>query len=208
MVAALWGANIGAFYPILEVTIRGKSVEQWFDEQLGLMELQLNERRSSWRVQSQAASARGTAAQSAIERDLQRCLVDQSEIHQRLDRYRWARPWVERLVPNDPFQTIVMIVAILLGSTLIKHAFMVANDYLVGRAAVDITREMRNQLFSKTTWDRATFSKAWRFVSGQIAHNRPAFLGVSSFFGAAIRSRSNCWHVCWGPPLSVLDCHC
>lgn len=199
MVAALWGANIGAFYPILEVTIRGKSVEQWFDEQLGLMELQLNERQVELaELQSQAASARGTAAQSAIERDLQRCLVDQSEIHQRLDRYRWARPWVERLVPNDPFQTIVMIVAILLGSTLIKHAFMVANDYLVGRAAVDITREMRNQLFSKAIhMDRATFSKhgAGSF-QGQIAHTTDLLSsGLAATFGAAIRE-----------PLKLLAC--
>jgi len=30
MVAGLWGANIGAFFPILEVTIQGRSAQDWF----------------------------------------------------------------------------------------------------------------------------------------------------------------------------------
>ncbi len=34
MVAALWGGNILAFFPILQVTLRGVSYQEWIDEEI------------------------------------------------------------------------------------------------------------------------------------------------------------------------------
>ena len=33
-VALLWGSNIGAVYPLVEVVLAGKSLHQWVDEQV------------------------------------------------------------------------------------------------------------------------------------------------------------------------------
>lgn len=198
-VAALWGANIGAFYPILEVTIRGKSVEQWFDEQISSMESRLAEcQNSQATVKIQLGRAAVAADQARLKSQLQELLAEQKYVSSQHDRYLQVQPWVEKWIPKDPFQTIVLIVVILLGSTLVKHAFMVANDYLVGRAAVDITREIRNRLFSKAIHlDRATFSKhGASSFQGQIAHTTDLLSsGLAATFGAAIRE-----------PLKLLAC--
>src|SRR5208283_5253461 len=35
VVAVLWGANIGAVYPFVEVVFEGKSLQQWVDREIG-----------------------------------------------------------------------------------------------------------------------------------------------------------------------------
>jgi subfamily B ATP-binding cassette protein MsbA len=197
-VAALWGANIGAFYPILEVTIRGKSVEQWFDEQIGELESRLSEVQS---VQTEAAlqlSAAAGVGRSEADSRLRQANADQQELAKRLAMYQQILPYARRWIPQDPFGTIVMIVGVLLVSTLVKHSFMIANDYLVGRASIDISRELRQRLFSKALhMDRRTFTKqgAGSF-QGQITHTTDLVCtGLTATFGAAIRE-----------PLKLLAC--
>jgi len=190
-VAALWGANIGAFYPILEVTIRGKSVEQWFDEQMASLESRLIEvQTEQHRITNQLAAAGSSAHKASLEKSLRQYTAEQQDLQASLNGYRQTVPWVKRWVPTDPFQTIVMIVFVLLVSTLVKHGFMIANDYLVGKAAVDLTREIRNQLFSKAIHlDRAAFSKhGASSFQGQITHTADLLCsGLTATFGAAIR---------------------
>jgi ATP-binding cassette subfamily B protein/subfamily B ATP-binding cassette protein MsbA len=191
LVAALWGANIGAFYPILEVTIRGQSVEQWFDEQTANLQIRLDEFESEHgRLIDQLASGGSAEERSSLESRLKQIRSEQQVLQSSLESYRQAQPWVQGWVPSDPFQTIVLVVCVLLVSTLVKHGFMIANDYLVGRAAVDITREIRNQLFSKAIHlDRAAFSKhGASSFQAQITHTADLLCtGLTATFGAAIR---------------------
>lgn len=191
LVAALWGANIGAFYPILEVTIRGQSVEQWFDEQTANLQKRLDDFEfEHGRLIDQLASGGSAEERSSLESRLKQIRSEQQVLQGSLESYRQAQPWVQGWVPSDPFQTIVLVVCVLLVSTLVKHGFMIANDYLVGRAAVDITREIRNQLFSKAIHlDRAAFSKhGASSFQAQITHTADLLCtGLTATFGAAIR---------------------
>lgn len=198
-VAALWGANIGAFYPILEVTIRGKSVEQWFDEQLSDLQLRIAETETTEsELMRQLASRQSANQRLDTESRLRQLRGEQQELAKRLQAYQRALPHAQRWIPQDPFGTIVMIVGILLLSTLVKHAFMITNDYLVGRAAVDLSREIRQKLFSKALYlDRASFSKLGASsFQGQITHTTDLLCtGLIATFGAAIRE-----------PLKLLAC--
>ncbi|MBX3422335.1 MAG: ATP-binding cassette domain-containing protein [Pirellulaceae bacterium] len=200
-VAALWGGNIGAFYPILEVTIRGKSVHQWFDEQITSLEsrlatldeqlLDIQAQRneivhSTQEVQSTPASPKT----EELARQLDAVTYEKNDLSRQLSGYHRALPIVHQWVPEDPFTVIVLIVAILLVSTLVKHAFMIANDYLVGRVAVDLTRETRVRLFSKAVHlERAAFAKhGLSAFQSQISHSCDLLSqGLSATFGAAIR---------------------
>jgi ATP-binding cassette, subfamily B, bacterial MsbA len=190
-VAALWGANIGAFYPILEVTIRGKSVEQWFDEQMSHLQARLVENQETQsELMRQLSASPDSADRARAEVHLRQARADQQDLSRRLEAYQRALPHAQRWIPQDPFGTIVMIVGILLLSTLVKHAFMIVNDYLVGRAAVDLSREMRQKLFSKALHlDRAAFSKQGASsFQGQITHTTDLICtGLIATFGAAIR---------------------
>ena len=64
------------------------------------------------------------------------------------------------LGPPDPFRTVALIVAVLMFSTVVKQLFMMVNEYLVGRAAVDISMDLRQRIFEKAlSLDRANFAR-------------------------------------------------
>ncbi len=160
-VAALWGANIGAFYPVLEVTIHGQSMHDWIDDEID------RNRREVQRLEAYIADLRteleGDAGSADQQRQLQLRLADaQSQLQQytaRLASYQRTEPWIKRFVPDDPFQTIALIMAALIVSTLVKHVFLISNEVLVGRVALNISRTIRMQIFDKAmTMDRGTFS--------------------------------------------------
>ncbi|RMF38506.1 MAG: ABC transporter ATP-binding protein [Planctomycetota bacterium] len=160
-VAALWGANIGAFYPVLEVTIHGKSMHEWVDD-----EIERN-RQEVQRLEAYVADLRrqmyAEGVSAARQRQLQMTLADaESQKEQfavKLASYQRTEPWIKRFVPSDPFQTIALIMAALIVSTLVKHIFLITNEVLVGRVALNISRTIRMQIFDKAlAMDRGTFS--------------------------------------------------
>lgn len=198
-VAALWGANIGAFYPILEITIRGKSVDTWFQEQLAAQSEQVASLQSRLETETSAIES---APDPIVRSQLTRVQTDtQNELDdatRRFETYSAAYPWVQSIVPRDPFQTIVMIVVVLMVSTLVKHGFTIICDALVGRVALDLARDIRQQIFDRALHlDRAEFSKhgASSFQS-QITHTTDLVCnGLMATFGSAIRE-----------PLKLMSC--
>ncbi|MBM4089660.1 MAG: ABC transporter ATP-binding protein, partial [Planctomycetes bacterium] len=190
-VAALWSANIGAFYPILEVVFRGESLQNWVEREIGESEA------SVARLERDLAdyAARGVP-EAAADALVARQKLDSER--RRLERYRHVRPYVARFIPHSPFQTISLIVAVLMASTLIKHAFLIANELLVGRVALDISRNIRMKVFDKALrMDRATFSRYGHSgFTAQITHTAEMLsLGLTNFLGGAIRE-----------PLKIVSC--
>jgi ATP-binding cassette, subfamily B, bacterial MsbA len=107
-VAALWGANIGAFYPILEVTIRGKSMQQWVDGEIDkhltaiaateLQIQQLSQATQDAPITSSDALARPASVPIPVE-----TLRDELAAHQTQHAYyAKLKPWIDRWVPASP----------------------------------------------------------------------------------------------------------
>lgn len=190
IIATLWGANIGAFYPILEVTIGGKSVHTWMDEQILDQQQRLADSQKQIRdLERQQLNVSG-AQLAPISNRLQALQTQQEIDNQKLLGYQKVLPWVKSWVPESPFHTVVMIVGVLMISTLVKHGFMIANDYLVGRAAVDLTRQTRQDLFAKALYlDRAAFQRhGVSTFQSHITHTTDMLCaGLTATFGAAIR---------------------
>lgn len=199
-VAALWGANIGGFYPILEVTMRGKSMHEWIDDEIAKSEIEVEK--------AQAAQKKAYDELNGIEEDSPRFgeLKSQAaEADQQLDvaqnilsGHQKTAPWIRSYAPNDPFQTIAYVVIALMVSTLIKHVFLVCNEVLVGRVALDVSRDIRMQVFEKAMgMDRAAYGKfgTSRFTA-TITHTTDMLSnGLMSSLGAALRE-----------PLKVVSC--
>ena len=132
LVAVLWGGNIGALYPILEITFDGRSLQQWVR-----VEIEKGQRRSAELratideletqaenlPQTQRASAnREVAKYESQWRAEQKSLVFKHRI----------KPWIDRYLPQDPFSTVAVIVLLLLLATAVKDLCLVANVSLVG----------------------------------------------------------------------------
>jgi subfamily B ATP-binding cassette protein MsbA len=211
-VAALWGANIGAFYPILEVTIRGKSTQQWLDEEItkhtaaiDLLEDSIAQQETLLQAAENDAQDVGQVAvgqMAGANNTLQDTINEQQsqlQIHRaQREGYLRMKPWVDRFVPGTPFATISLIVLALVISTLIKHFFLVTNELLVGKVALDISRDLRNQIFGRALhMDRVSFAARGNagFVTLIIHTTEMLSNGLMNTMGAAIRE-----------PLKVIAC--
>lgn len=193
-IAFLWSFNIAAFYPILQVVLDDKSVQQWVDEQIDKND-----------DDALAIASEIAALQAHV--NLETTPELQKKLHQRQQAFetaqgnsKWYRkysPWVG-ILPQDPFQTVAWIVVILMLTTLIKHVFMLFNELLVARIAIDISRELRSRVFSKALHsDRATFSGIGTsgFSSYIMQTADGLSVGLTSTLGGAVRE-----------PLKILGC--
>ncbi len=204
-VAALWGANIGAFFPILEVTIRGKSTQQWVDEELAKYQLSLQTFDAQIAEQSllieHAEQNKAAVDEVQVKQalDAREVLYGQRGVSQaQYDSYMRMKPWVEKYVPSSPFNTIALIVLALIVSTLVKHFFLIANEVLVARVAIDISRNLRNRVFARAlTMDRASFGRQGNasFVTMIVHTTDMLSIGLINTMGAALRE-----------PLKVVAC--
>lgn len=158
-VAVLWGGNIGAVYPFVKVVLEGQSVQQWVDQEIEKSHRIVAEqtvRAETLRHQlAQTPDEDQQALQAAILRTESRVAVEE----QAEQAYRTAKPYLDRYLPNDPFQTLILVtVAVILG-TLLKDAFAIANSILVSRLAQLATFDLRKLFYRRTLrMDLATFN--------------------------------------------------
>ena len=197
VVAALWGGNIAAVYPILEVAFQGESLQDWSAQKIAkseaaIAELQLSiaalrkknpqrpDERARWQYELDGRSSRLAAEQEAL-RGLRR-----------------LHPWVQKYMPRDPFQTVALLVGLIIATTAIKNAGIVANQVCSARIARGVTMDLRRQYFERVLrsdmrqFARRGTSQLWtRFVEDipHLAH------GLTAVFGRAI-----------GEPLKIAAC--
>ncbi|GIX00601.1 MAG: ABC transporter ATP-binding protein [Pirellulaceae bacterium] len=199
-VAALWGANIGAFYPVLEVTIHGKSMHEWIDTEIENYQQQLNAHSAeAARIESQIQSAPMDEEQRRqLTARLAEVEAERQQAQLKLHSYQRMEPWIKAYVPNDPFQTIALIMAVLIVSTLVKHFFLIANELLVGRVALNISRHIKMRVFEKAlAMDRASFANyGMSGFATNITHTTDMLTnGLMAAMGALLRE-----------PLKILSC--
>lgn len=196
-VAVLWGGNILAFYPILEVTLNGETMQSWVDREIvkqqGKVD-ELNRQIDEWTLQRSQPQADLATLDWKLRKAQEQLLIDQGSL---IGRQK-IKPWVDRWVPADPFRTVAIIVAVLMVSTLIKQLFMAINEYLVGRASVDIAMDLRQRIFEKSlALDRANFARigpsGFTTQITQVAEGLS--LGLINTLGGAVRE-----------PMRILSC--
>jgi ATP-binding cassette, subfamily B, bacterial MsbA len=150
VVALLWGLNIGALYPVFQVVFSGQSLQTWSDA-----EIKASEGRVAG-LENEIGQLR--AGLAAIAPDEQRAagakisgkqmLLTAEQEH--LARCRKWKPYIDRYLPDAPFQTVVWIVAGLLIATIVKDLFLVFNSILVDRLTQLSTMELRKRFYRRT----------------------------------------------------------
>lgn len=151
-VALIWGGNIGAIYPVMEVTLAGKSLQTWNAERL----VESQQRSAEIEKELQGLANRNlNPKEHHRQSELQTKLQSEQAIQIAAAR---MQPWLNRLFPVDPFNTVLAVVGLLFVTTLLKSALLVANEWLVARVSNDITRDIRRQIFNRAlVLDKASF---------------------------------------------------
>jgi subfamily B ATP-binding cassette protein MsbA len=149
-VAALWGANIAALFPIIEVTLKGESLQSWNERRIADARERIaagDRERADLERHLAAGDLDAAAARKARSR------IDTLSLTVRGDRAIVASaeslaPWLARLLPQDPFQTVLVVVAFVVVSTFVKHALLLTGTLLVAWVAMNISRNIRLQVFA------------------------------------------------------------
>ncbi len=179
-IAFLWGSNIGALYPVVEMTLNGESIQSWLEKGAQASEAEAKALESQI---AQPNPALFPKDRDLIERKAKQALSTR-------DYKLGLVAWADRFLPRNPFQTICWIMGLLMVSTLIKHALMLTNDLLIGHVSTSIVRDLRMRVFdSALAMDRKTYQAYG--TSGLLAAITAAADGLTAglihLFGAAIR---------------------
>ena len=158
-VAVLWGGNIGAVYPFVKIVLEGKSIQNWVTDEIDRGNQAVNDLdREIEKTQAQLAAAAPEQQPKldATLRHLQTRLDTESRAR---DSYTWARPYLDRYLPHDAFQTLVLVMVVALAGTVLKGGLVIANNVLVARLANLATFDLRKLFYRRTLrLDLATFN--------------------------------------------------
>ena len=189
-VGFLWGANLGAVYPFVEVILNEQSMHEWMDDAIE----KSNTRIGSLREESRSIKAKPRSSDSQLaiqdERRLDACRAEIKTLTDRLAWQLWYRDNLVVFLPTKPFQTLVLIVCLLLIGTLLKVLFLMTNMILVERLAQRTVFDIRRGFYRHTL--RMTMSDFGRdrttsYLS-KFTHDMQAVTaGLSVLFGKAIR---------------------
>ena len=214
-VAALWGANIAALFPIIETTLHGQSLQEWNQKRVETAKASL----ATHEAEVQQLAGRLAAEKNEKAQHELAFQIEMVQAKMKMDRagiYSAGKlqPFLERFMPNKPFQTVTLIILIVAVATAIKQLLMMTNTMLVAYVSQTIARDIRGKLFDKAlSLDRPSFNALG--ISGftaNIAHTTDMLaIGITNFYGGAVTEPlriiaclGGAWFISWRLTLASL----
>jgi ATP-binding cassette subfamily B protein/subfamily B ATP-binding cassette protein MsbA len=198
LVALLWGANISAIFPVVEVVLKGQSLHEWVDQQIAASD------RAAADLQRQIAETEAALA-ATPPNDPRRLRQSLGHLESRLEaetraaaRYQNLRPWIQNYLPRDPFATLLAVIGFLVAGTLLKGVFLVSGALLDERLAQRATLDLRKAFYRRTLrLDLAQFgSQGASDLLARFTNDIGTMtLGIQIFFGRTLRE-----------PLKIIVC--
>ncbi|HEX5445592.1 MAG TPA: ABC transporter ATP-binding protein [Pirellulales bacterium] len=213
VVAVLWGGNIGFLYPIVEVVGMQQSLGQWVNASIETAHKSIAEQTAAETKLKHELAAATDTEKKGISRQLRSATTRRQAAEEDLARGQWLKPWIDKYLPDDPFQTLAVLVLALLVLTIVKDTFLALSSILADRVAQLATFDLRKQFYRRTLrMDLATFNESgtadllsrFTYDLDNLAN------GVQTLLGRAVREplkMLSCLvlaaYICW--PLLVLS---
>ena len=150
LVAALWGANISALYPFVEVVFKGESLHEWVDDRVASAEeiIEKNEKTiADLELEKEGASP--SEARSIDARISRLASANDGESRKR-DTALWAAPYIKEYLPSDAFQTLLWLVVLFVIATFIRGLCLMGNMVLVSRVGQKVMLDLQYMFFRKS----------------------------------------------------------
>ena len=190
LVALLWGFNIGALYPVIEVVSGGQSLQKWIDDEIADTQRHIADLHTAL---ADLEAARGKASADQRQELIGQINSKQADLASSelyLDGRQRLKPYIDRYLPNDPFKTIMLIVGGLMLATIVKDLFLFVNSMLVDRLTYRTSMELRKQFYRRTLrLDLAGFgeSHSSELMSRFTYDVESVSGGVQTLFGRTVR---------------------
>lgn len=183
IVAVLWGGNIGAVYPLVEISLKGESLDGWATRQITDTEKSIAD------IDAKLARLDAPGADNPGERS--RLTVERTAAVQSADMYHWAQDRVIRPHLNfGAFKFLVLVIGLLMIGTLVKSAFFVIDQILVFRLAQLAVLDLRKQMYRTTLRsDLARFnSEGSSELMSRFTYDMESLLSaIQEFYGKLVR---------------------
>ncbi len=200
-VAALWGANIAAIYPIIETTLRGESLQTWNKKRIEKAQDNLAAHQQELRA-LERRRAQDLNPDEIRELGFQIDLLQTKIKVDRASEYSAKRlqPFISRFFPSKPFPTVALIALLVAAATALKQLLMLCNTMLVSYVSQSIARDVRGRIFDTAlSLDRPAFdSQGISGFTAHITHTTDMLAsGITSFYSGAVTE-----------PLRIFACLC
>ncbi len=149
IIALLWGLNIGALYPVVEVVFKGQSIPQYVDQQILLSEAKLVAQDKTIDELGQVQLTLNPEHRSAAESELRYARMERSAIANSILWMNWAKPTIDRIAPQKPYSTLLAVIGILMLGTVIKLMALSANLLIVQTLTERTTMAVREMFFRR-----------------------------------------------------------
>lgn len=163
MVAALWGLNIGAVYPVVQVFSKGDSMQKWIENEIAAAKL------SAAKQSADLAALRNQLAQVPEKNEAERRKLGAKILNAeaRLEAennavhyYGKLKPWIDDYCPKDAFATLILAILAIFAGTLLKDFFLISNSILVAWMSQLATFNLSKLFYRRTLrMDLATFGE-------------------------------------------------
>lgn len=151
MVAVTWGANIGAVYPFVEIVFEGHSLKEWSESTQTDAETEIAKLDDEISALREAADKEKDAGRQAdLLRQVQLKESVKQAYRERIEFVDKVSPTIQRYAPDTAFGTLVLVVAFLMGSTVLRGIFLIGNMVLVARVGQRTVLDLQNQFFRNT----------------------------------------------------------
>lgn len=189
-VAVLWGGNIGALYPIVEVTLKGQSLQHWTSDQIHSAETKVAELEGEIAELEQKQATADQASKQSYDRELSIARHRLVAERKAADFAHRAQPLVNRYLPEQPFQTVLLIVVVLMLATAVKDFFLVGSLMSTERLMQRVTFDLRVRFYDHVlamdlkTMHKTGTARLMRYFDKEVSSIGS---GVRGVIGGAIR---------------------
>ena len=151
MVGVLWGGNIAAVvYPIMAICLKKDSTfTTWVVEKIEHNTQKIEE--SKQKIQLLQAAQPANSSQIIMEERALYLYQLRGKWYQRLV------PYIEKYTPDQPFQTVVFLMVVVLIVTVIRVFFLVTHSIMAAMIARGTVMEIRNLFYQKALDYEANF---------------------------------------------------
>jgi len=198
LVAIMWSGNIGALYPVFQVSLTGKSLQEWAGEQQANAEktiLEIDEEVAQLQAEKQAAEDTNAATDQQLRIDL---LQAKRKTQTATIAGAKRTAGYVHFLPNDPFQTILWACGFVLTLTCLRLICLTIHSLLLARMSGLVTMNLQRQFFHHAlSMDQKAFGRIGPATMYTHFNTDVAEIstGVRSLFGGALRE-----------PLKMLFC--
>ncbi|QDS96559.1 Lipid A export ATP-binding/permease protein MsbA [Roseimaritima multifibrata] len=149
-VALLWGLNIGALYPMVEIVFKGDGVPGYIAKEIDNSLEQIAETETEIaEINQQLSSKPGVEKRNQLELSLEFAITRRTAYESSLDSLRWFQPYANQYLPETAFGTLSFMIGLLIAGTLLKLVALGINLMLVQDLAMRAANDVRSLFFRR-----------------------------------------------------------